>query len=71
MSLPDALERIETWRGDYNRDRSHSSLGYRSPSEFADQSDSQKTRDARRKNRPQILTGVGSKMGTRAHHKGP
>jgi putative transposase len=46
MSLPDAQEKIEAWRHDYNHDRPHSSLGYRSPSEFADQSDSQKTRVA-------------------------
>ncbi len=37
MSLPDAQEKIEAWRHDYNHDRPHSALGYQSPVEFADQ----------------------------------
>ena len=42
MSLPDAQEKIETWRHDYNHDRPHSSLGYRSPAEFIADSKHQK-----------------------------
>lgn len=38
MSLPDAQEKIEAWRGDYNHDRPHSALGYRSPAEFVAES---------------------------------
>jgi putative transposase len=34
LSLEDAKEKIETWREDYNTNRPHSSLGYRSPKEF-------------------------------------
>jgi len=34
-SLADAIEKIETWRVDYNRVRPHSSLGDLSPEEFA------------------------------------
>jgi putative transposase len=37
MSLVDAQEKIEAWRIEYNHNRPHSSLGYQSPSEFADQ----------------------------------
>jgi putative transposase len=37
MSLVDAQEKIEAWRMEYNHNRPHSSLGYQSPSEFADQ----------------------------------
>ena len=37
MSLVDAQEKIEAWRMEYNHNRPHSSLGYRSPSEFAEQ----------------------------------
>jgi putative transposase len=33
--LADAREKIEAWRQDYNRQRPHSSLGYRTPEEFA------------------------------------
>jgi putative transposase len=36
MSLPDAREKIEVWRREYNRSRPHGSLGYRSPVEFAE-----------------------------------
>jgi putative transposase len=36
MSLVDAQEKVEAWRMEYNHNRPHSSLGYRSPSEFAD-----------------------------------
>jgi putative transposase len=38
MSLPDAQEKIEAWRHDYNHDRPHSALGYRSPTEFVAES---------------------------------
>jgi len=34
-NLFDARRQIETWRGHYNTDRPHSSLGYRTPEEFA------------------------------------
>jgi putative transposase len=35
--MDDAREKIESWRIDYNDCRPHSSLGYPSPSEFAQQ----------------------------------
>jgi putative transposase len=35
LTLPDARQAIETWRRDYNEQRPHSSLGDRTPSEFA------------------------------------
>lgn len=35
LSLEDAKLKIETWRNDYNGYRPHSSLGYRTPSDFA------------------------------------
>jgi len=34
LSLEDAKEKIEAWRGHYNEQRPHSSLGYRSPAEY-------------------------------------
>jgi putative transposase len=34
-SLPDARRKIENWWQDYNQQRPHSSLNYRSPAEFA------------------------------------
>ena len=34
-NLFDARRKIEFWRNDYNRQRPHSSLGYRTPAEFA------------------------------------
>src|SRR5207302_2690427 len=34
-NLFDARRQIETWRRHYNADRPHSSLGYRTPEEFA------------------------------------
>jgi putative transposase len=34
-NLFDARHQIETWRGHYNTDRPHSSLGYRTPEQFA------------------------------------
>ncbi len=34
-SLADARRKIENWRADYNQHRPHSSLNYRTPSEFA------------------------------------
>ncbi len=34
-SLAEAREVVEAWRVDYNRTRPHSSLGYRTPEEFA------------------------------------
>lgn len=35
LDINDARERAETWRKDYNEIRPHSSLGYRTPQEFA------------------------------------
>jgi putative transposase len=35
LSLEDAKLKIETWRRDYNEYRPHSSLGYRTPQDFA------------------------------------
>jgi len=35
MSLEDAKEKIETWKNDYNELRSHSSLTYLAPADFA------------------------------------
>ncbi len=35
LSLEDAKIKIETWRKDYNEFRPHSSLGYKTPKEFA------------------------------------
>ena len=37
VSLPHARRIVEAWRLDYNRDRPHSSLGYLTPDEFAQQ----------------------------------
>ena len=34
-TMVDARRKIETWRTEYNTDRPHSSLGYRTPFEFA------------------------------------
>jgi transposase InsO family protein len=34
-NLFDARRQIETWRGHYNTERPHSSLGYRTPEQFA------------------------------------
>jgi putative transposase len=34
LSLGDARRIVEAWRQDYNRDRPHSTLGYRTPEEF-------------------------------------
>lgn len=36
LTLDDARETIESWRIDYNQVRPHSSLGYRTPKEFAE-----------------------------------
>jgi putative transposase len=33
--LNDAKRRIEQWRNEYNQERQHSSLGYRTPEEYA------------------------------------
>ena len=37
LSLPDARERIEAWRIDYNTERPHSALGHLTPRAFARQ----------------------------------
>lgn len=34
-TMADARQKIEAWRYDYNHERPHSSLGYRTPQEFA------------------------------------
>jgi putative transposase len=36
-NLADARRKIGAWRDEYNSERPHSSLGYRTPNEFADQ----------------------------------
>ncbi len=35
LSLPEAREKSEAWRRDYNQARPHSALGYQTPEEFA------------------------------------
>lgn len=35
VNLDDAKRKIENWREEYNAERPHSSLGYRTPAEFA------------------------------------
>lgn len=35
VNLPDTRTRTESWRTEYNRERPHSSLAYRTPAEFA------------------------------------
>ena len=35
VDLADAREKIEAWRQEYNQERPHSALGYRTPEEFA------------------------------------
>ena len=37
LTLPEAREKIEAWRRDYNQARPHSALGYQTPKEFAAQ----------------------------------
>ena len=37
ISLDDAKQKIEAWRIEYNESRPHSSLGNRTPNEFAEQ----------------------------------
>lgn len=39
MSLPDAQEKIEGWRQDYNHNRPHSALDYKSPAAFVAESE--------------------------------
>ena len=34
LSLEDAKEKIEAWRGHYNEQRPHSSLGYQTPADY-------------------------------------
>ncbi|MDA4836177.1 transposase, partial [Enterobacter hormaechei] len=38
MSLEDARSKIEAWRIHYNQKRPHSTLGWMTPSEFAEKS---------------------------------
>lgn len=47
VSIEDAREQLAAWRKDYNADRPHSSLGNRTPLEFAEQIRS--TRDSRKR----------------------
>ena len=35
LNLQDAQRKVEAWRQDYNMERPHSSLDYRTPEEFA------------------------------------
>ena len=37
ISLPEARQKIEAWRRDYNQVRPHSALGYQTPEEFTAQ----------------------------------
>jgi putative transposase len=37
LTLEDAYTKIETWRCQYNSERPHSTLGYRTPDEFIEQ----------------------------------
>jgi putative transposase len=37
LTLEDAYTKIESWRCQYNSERPHSALGYRTPDEFIDQ----------------------------------
>jgi hypothetical protein len=37
QNLFDARRKIAAWRKDYNEERPHSSLGYQTPKEFAEQ----------------------------------
>ena len=34
-TMSEAKRKVEQWREEYNRERPHSSLGYRTPEEFA------------------------------------
>ncbi|UCD95685.1 MAG: transposase [Candidatus Zixiibacteriota bacterium] len=38
VSLPDAQEKNESWRHEYNHSQPHSALSYRSPDEFVAES---------------------------------
>jgi len=46
LSLMDAQAKPEAWRLDYNQNRPHSSLGYRTPAEFVAMSCMSKLRGA-------------------------
>lgn len=46
VSLDDAIEKIESWRIDYNGQRPHSSLGYLTPSEYARKRQEQRASEA-------------------------
>lgn len=35
LNLKDAMCKVEEWREDYNHNRPHSSIGYKTPNEFA------------------------------------
>ncbi len=37
LSIPDAREKIDAWKEDYNTNRPHSSLGNMTPREFTEQ----------------------------------
>jgi hypothetical protein len=43
-NLFEARKKIAAWRDEYNRERPHSSLSYRTPEEFAHESGGQKGR---------------------------
>jgi len=49
LSLPEARDKIQAWRWDYNRNRPHSSLGNQTPLEFAKSSASRASAMARDK----------------------
>lgn len=68
VNLADAREKIESWRGQYNTERPHSSLDYRTPAEFAKLSSRptngmaaiQPSRPSKFSNRAPVLADKGS-----------
>lgn len=52
MSLEDAQHKIAAWRHDYNFQRPHSSLGYKSPAEFMADATCSEVKVAQSKNKP-------------------
>jgi putative transposase len=59
LSLADAAERIEEWRIDYNTMRPHSSLGDRTPKEFAASLLPARRKKGRRRTSTAAGTGLG------------
>jgi putative transposase len=69
-NLAEAKEKIEAWRKEYNTERPHSSLGYRTPEEFARQCSEPTSRieaippgrPLERMDRTALLAGKGTPM---------